>query len=90
MTTVTRAAVVGITVHAIVLVVHLSLVVVFMAIDTRKDTVIRAIVVAIGAGVPFSIMPTTIDREVLLIMVERRGVPTRFIVALRTIRWELG
>lgn len=43
-----------------------------------------------GTGIPFTIMPSAIDREILLIMVESRWIPSVGSVACRTIRGELG
>lgn len=66
------------------------LVVVFVTINAGEDAEVRTVVVTIGTGVPFSIVRSTIDREVLLIVVERRWFPPAFTMAFCTIRREPG
>ena len=46
------------------------LIIVFMTVDACELAVIVRVVVAIGAGVPFPIVPSAVDREVLIIVIE--------------------
>lgn len=82
-------AVVRIPVHFAVIIIHITLIVVFMAIDACELAVVVGAVVAIRTRVPFPFMPSAIDREVLAIVVERRWVPCRFVMALSAIHREL-
>jgi len=70
-------------------IVHLALVIVFVTIDTCELAVVVGVVVTIRTRVPFTIVPSAIDREVLVIVVERRWVPCRFVMALSAIHGEL-
>lgn len=74
MAIVTCQAVVTIPRHAIMLIVHVCLVV-FMAINATEDRIISRIGVAIGTGIPFSVMFSRVYGKILLIVVERRGYP---------------
>jgi len=68
-----------------VIVVHLVLIIVLVTIDAREDTIIRGVVVAVRASVPFPIVVAAVDREELIIVVECRIAPIRFIVTLRAV-----
>ena len=67
------------------IVVHLVLIIVLVTIDAREDTIIRGVVVAVRASVPFPIVVAAVDREELIIVVECRIAPIRFIMTLRAV-----
>ena len=66
---------IGITAHAIVLIVRFR---VGVASNTGKFCVIRRIGMAIHTGIPLSIVFTTINREILGIVVKSGRRPSRF------------
>lgn len=66
-----RSTIVGIAVLPVMVVIYLVLVVMLMAINATEHTVIIGIRMAIGTRVPFAIVPSTVDREVHAVMIER-------------------
>ena len=52
------------------IIIHITLVVMLVAIDACELAIIARVVVAICTCVPFPIMPSAIDREVLVIVIE--------------------
>lgn len=68
-------AVVRVAGDPVMVVVHRILVVVFMAIDATEHAVVRGVRVAFCTGIPFVIVCSAVDREVLPIMVECRRLP---------------
>lgn len=66
----TRRAVVRISIDPVMMIIHIILIIVFMTVDACELAVIVRVVVAIGAGVPFPIVPSAVDREVLIIVIE--------------------
>jgi hypothetical protein len=69
MAIITGNAVIHISRDAGMLVVHFSLIV-FMAIDAAEYSVIGRIRMAVGAGVPGSLMFTGVDRKVQAVMIK--------------------
>ena len=60
-----------------------------MAINAAEQVVVTRRRMTFCACVPFAIMSTAIDREILLVVVEGRRVPSAGSVAGRTIGREL-
>lgn len=87
MTVETRAVVERIPLFTAVLVGQLDLVAV--AVDTSEHAMVRTVCVAIGAGVPFSVVVPAVDLEIVLIMIESRRLPTARRIAWRAIGPEL-
>jgi hypothetical protein len=82
----TGGAVERVAIHTIVLVVCLG---VGMAGDASEDRIIRRVRVAINTLTPFSLVLTTVNGEILAIVVKGRWHPGIFIMAARTICGEL-
>ncbi len=70
MTIETGCTVVGIPRFSLVIVVHRVLVVMLVAIDTTEGAEITWARVTIHAGVPFPIVISAVDREILGVVVE--------------------
>ena len=70
MTIETGCTVVGIPRFSLVIVVHRILVVMLVAIDTTEGAEITGARVTIHAGVPFPIVISAVDREILGVVVE--------------------
>lgn len=57
--------------------------------DAGKDGIVGRVGVAVGAGVPFTLVLTGIDREILVVVVKGRGCPGILGMAHFAIRREL-
>ena len=63
---------------------------VIMTDDATEHAIVIWVGVALRTHVPFTIMIAAVDREILIVMVERGRLPSGLGVALCAIRRELG
>lgn len=82
MTTETGCTDILIPIHPLVIVGYLRRTIMFVTIDATKCRKIPRIRVAVHALIPFPLVFSTVDREILLIMVETGGLPGRFGVTI--------
>ena len=69
-------------------IIDLVLVIVLVAVYTRKGRVVPSCM-ALNTCIPFTIMPATVDREIVPIVIKSGWVPSVGIMAHGTVCWEL-
>lgn len=89
MALITGYTVIDIPAYTQVLIIHISLVMI-MAINAGIQAIVTGIGMAFRTIIPFSVVLTGIDREMLTIMIEGRGLPGYCIVAVLTRGGKLG